>query len=64
MRVDKIEERSVRKEAVVCYSYRDRESQEEVRRMLREREDRRRREQRARKADEERVIKDRELVRA
>ncbi len=64
MRVDKIGERSVRKEAVVCYSYRDRESQEEARRTLREREDRRRREERAQKADKERVVKGRELVRA
>jgi hypothetical protein len=48
----------------VCYSYRDRQAQEEARRMMQEREDRRRREERAREAGKERVAKDRELVRA
>jgi hypothetical protein len=64
VRVDRIGEGNVRKEAVVCYSYRDRQAQEEARRMMREREDRRRREERAQKAEKERVAKDRELVRA
>ena len=52
------------KEADVCYLYEDRQAQEEVRRMMREQEDRRRREERAKKAEKERVAKDRELVRA
>ena len=48
----------------MCYSYRDRQAQEEARRMMREREDRRRREERAQKVEKERVAKDRELVKA
>ena len=48
----------------MCYSYRDRQAQEEARKMMREREDRRRREERAREANRERVAKDREPVRA
>jgi len=64
LRVDRGGEGSVCKEAVVCYSYRDRQAQEEARRMMREREDRRRREERAQKVEKERVAKDRELVKA
>ena len=52
------------KEAIVCYSYRDRQAEEEARRMMREQESRRRREERTKKSDKERVAKDRELVRA
>jgi hypothetical protein len=63
VRVDRIGEGNVRKEVVMCYSYRDRRAQEEARRM-REQEDRRRREERAQKAEKERAAKDRELVRA
>ena len=48
----------------MCYSYRDRQAQEEARKIMQEREDRRRREERAREADKERVAEDRELVRA
>jgi hypothetical protein len=54
----------VSKEVAMCHFYGDRQAQEEVRRMMREQEDRRRREERAKKAEKERVAKDRELVRA
>ena len=64
MRVDRVEEVTVSKEVGMCHFYGDRQAQEEVRRMRREQEDRRRREERAKKADKERVAKDRELVRA
>jgi hypothetical protein len=47
----------------MCYSYRDRQVDEEIRRTMREREDRRRREQK--KKEEKRAAdKDRKLVRA
>ncbi|HET7271617.1 MAG TPA: hypothetical protein VFI90_11100 [Rubrobacter sp.] len=45
----------------MCYSYRDRQVDEEIRRTMREREDRRRREQEKR---ERAADKDRKLVRA
>jgi hypothetical protein len=45
----------------MCYSYRDRQVDEEIRRTLREREDRRRREQQKK---ERAADKDRKLVRA
>jgi hypothetical protein len=64
VRVDRIGEGTVSKEADVCYLYEDRRAQEEARRMMREQEDRRRREEREKKAEKERVAKDRELVRA
>ena len=48
----------------MCYSYRGREAQEEARKIMQEREDRRRREESAQKAEKERVARDRELVRA
>jgi hypothetical protein len=48
----------------MCHFYGNRQAQEEVRKMMREQEDRRRREERAKKAEKERVAKDRELVRA
>ena len=48
----------------MCYFYGDRRAQEEARRVMREREDRRRRDERAKKVEKERVSKDRELVRA
>ena len=49
----------------MCYSYRDRQVDEEIRRTMREREDRRRREEQAKKDDKQRAAeKDRELVRA
>jgi hypothetical protein len=54
----------VSKEVAMCHFYGDRRAQEEARRMLREQEDRRRREEWAKKAEKERVAKDRELVRA
>jgi hypothetical protein len=46
----------------MCYSYRDRQVDEEIRRTMREREDRRRREQK--KKEERAADKDRKLVRA
>jgi hypothetical protein len=64
VRVDRIGEGNVSKEAAVCHFYGDRRAQEEARRMMREQEDRRRREERTKKAEKERVAKDRELVRA
>jgi hypothetical protein len=45
----------------VCYSYRDRQVDEEIRRTMREREDRKRREQQKK---ERAADKDRKLVRA
>jgi hypothetical protein len=49
----------------VCYSYRDRQAQEEARRMMRDREDRKRREERANKDEKGSAPeKERELVRA
>ena len=49
----------------MCYSYRDRQAQEEARRMMRDSEERRRRVERVKKDEKERVPeKDRELVRA
>lgn len=49
----------------MCYSYRDHETREEARRMVREREDRRRREERAKNEDRESAPeRERELVRA
>jgi hypothetical protein len=45
----------------VCYSYRDRQVDEEIRRTMREREDRRRREQQKK---ERAADKERKLVRA
>jgi len=45
----------------MCYSYRDRQVDEEIRRTMREREDRRRREQQKK---ERAADKDRKLVRA
>jgi len=45
----------------MCYSYRDRQVDEEIRRTMREREDRRRREQQKK---ERAVDKDRKLVKA
>jgi hypothetical protein len=51
--------------AAMCYSYRDRQVDEEIRRTMQEREDRRRREEQAKKDEKERAAdKDRELVRA
>jgi hypothetical protein len=64
VRVDRIGEGTVTKEVAMCHFYGDRRAQEEARRMMREQEDRRRREERAKKAEKERVSKDRELVRA
>jgi hypothetical protein len=65
VRVDRIEEGTVSKEAAMCYFYGDRRAQEEARRVMREQEEaRRRREEREKKAEKERVAKDRELVRA
>ena len=52
------------KEVAMCHFYGDRRAQEEARRVMREREDRRRRDERAKKVEKERVSKDRELVRA
>jgi hypothetical protein len=46
----------------MCYSYRDRQVDEEIRRTMREREDRRRREQK--KKEKRAADKDRKLVRA
>jgi len=48
----------------MCHFYGDRRAQEEVRRMMREQESRRRREEWAKRAEKERVAKDRELVKA
>ncbi len=49
----------------MCYSYRDHEAREEARKMMREREDRRRHEERAKDKDKESAPKkERELVRA
>jgi hypothetical protein len=64
VRVDRIYEGNLSKEAVVCYSYGDRRAEEEARKMMREQESRRRREERAKKAEKERLARDRELVRA
>jgi hypothetical protein len=64
VRVDRIGEGTVSKEVGMCHFYGDRQAQEEVRRMMREQEDRKRREERAKKVERERVAKDRELVRA
>ena len=50
---------------VVCYSYRDRQAQEEARRMMRDREKRKRREEWAKKDEKGSApTKERELVRA
>jgi hypothetical protein len=54
-----------REVVTVCYSYRDRKREEEVRRTANEQELRRRREERAKAESKERAAdKDRELVRA
>jgi hypothetical protein len=64
LRVDRVGEGLVSKEVGMCHFYGDRRAQEDVRRMMREQESRRRREERAKKAEKERVAKDRELVKA
>jgi hypothetical protein len=64
LRVDRVGEGTVSKEVAMCHFYGDRRAQEEARRVMREREDRRRRDERAKKVEKERVSKDRELIKA
>ncbi len=48
----------------MCYSYRDRQMDEEMRKMMREREDRRRREEQKDRKERAVADRDRKLIRA